>query len=144
MNMDLEKILPHKKPMILIDDIIDFSREDESIKSVVTINENSMFYDDTIKGVSSCIGIEYMAQTIGCFAFLNDKLKEPKPGFLLGSRLYDMKTDKFLLNEKYYITAKRIFSEENIISFECKMHDEEKQEIATATLNVYQGSEMNI
>ena len=144
MNMDLEKILPHKKPMILIDDIIDYSDENDSINSVVTISENSMFYDDTIKGVSSCVGIEYMAQTIGCFAFLKDKLKEPKPGFLLGSRLYETKKDVFLLNEKYYINAKRIFSEENIVSFECYINDKENNEVAKATLNVYQGSEINM
>ncbi len=138
MNMDLEKILPHKKPMILIDDIVDYSIEDDYIKSCVTINKDSMFYDDTIEGVSSCVGIEYMAQTIGCFAFLKDNLKEPKPGFLLGSRLYDIKADRFLSDKKYYITAKRIFSEENIVSFECTINSEQEEEIAAATLNVYQ------
>ena len=74
----LEKILPHKKPMILIDNIIDYNFSENWLRSFTKIEEDSLFYDKSNEGVSSLIGIEYMAQTIGCYAFLKAKQKKPK------------------------------------------------------------------
>ncbi len=138
MNYDLEKILPHKRPMILIDDIIEYLPDENKIKTVVTIKEKALFYDKKTKGVSSVTGIEYMAQTVGCYAFLKDNLPEPKIGFLLGSRLYKSKIDKFSLDETYTIEANEIFSGNDIVSFDCLIYNQQKEEIANATLNVYQ------
>ena len=53
----LEKILPHKKPMILIDDIVKYSLKDNWLESIVTIREDSIFYDKNIEGISSIVGI---------------------------------------------------------------------------------------
>ena len=138
MNFDLEKLLPHKKPMILIDDIIDYSLEENRIESIVKIQENSMFFDKSINGISSCVGIEYMAQTIGCFAFLKAKLEKPKIGFLLGTRYYDNKIDKFNLNETYSIKATQNFSGDGIVSFECLIYNQQQEEVVQAALNVFQ------
>lgn len=134
----LEKILPHKKPMVLIDDIIDYSFEEKWIKSVVTINENSIFYDSTINGISSIIGIEYMAQTIASYAFLKKQLEEPQIGYLLGTRLYNNLLDKFELGKTYTIKANEIYCDNDIVSFACIIYNENEQEVASATINAYQ------
>lgn len=134
----LEKILPHKKPMILIDDVVDYSVEEGWLKSVVTVNKNSKFFDNTIGGVSSIVGIEYMAQTIGCYAFYKANIGKPIIGFLLGTRLYNNKTDVFKENETLEILVKEIFSGEDILSFECFISNH-GEEVASATINVYQG-----
>lgn len=134
----LETILPHKKPMILIDDVIDYSVDEGWLKSVVTISRDSKFYDKTIGGISSLVGIEYMAQTIGCYAYFKAGAGIPIHGFLLGTRLYNNKYDVFKENETLEILVKEIYSSDEITSFECFIYNQ-GDEVASATVNVYQG-----
>lgn len=133
----LATILPHEEPMILIDDIIDYSTDEKWLKSVVTIRKDSLFFDKTLNGIDSVIGIEYMAQTIGCYAFFRKQLSEPKIGFLLGTRLYNNSIKTFEMGKTYYILVKEVFVAD-IYSFECFIYNEEDQEVASATINVYQ------
>ncbi len=139
----LATILPHKEPMILIDDIVDYSMEEKWLKAVVTINENSLFFDKSQNGIDSAIGIEYMAQTIGCYAYFRKNLSEPKIGFLLGTRLYNNAIKTFELSKTYYILVKEVFVAE-IYSFECFIYNEENDEVASATINVYQDKNDNV
>ena len=139
----LAEILPHKKPMILIDDIVDYSIKEKWLKSCVTISPNSLFYDKESKGIDSVVGIEYMAQTIGCYAYFRNQLKKPQIGFLLGTRLYNNGIKQFDLGKTYYILVKEVFVAE-IYSFECFIYNEKNEEIASATVNVYQDYEENI
>ena len=83
----LSKILPHKEPMILIDDVIDYSLERKELAACVTIDENSLFYDKELEGIDSDIGIEFMAQAIGCYAYYKNGCKVPKAGYLLGTQI---------------------------------------------------------
>jgi len=136
-KQELSKILPHKEPMILIDDIIGYSLDEKWLKSAVTINENDMFYNKEIQGTDSVVGIEYMAQTIGCYAFYRNNRQEPKIGYLLGTRLYNNTLEKFELGKTYYILAKEVFVAE-ISSFECFIYNDKNEEVASATINVYQ------
>ena len=133
----LETVLPHKESMLLIDDIVDYSLDENWLKSKVTIKESNLFYDKDLKGIDTAVGIEYMAQTIGCYAFYKGKQKEPKIGFLLGTRLYNNATPVFELGKTYYILVKEYFSAE-IFSFECFIYNENDDEIASATINVIQ------
>lgn len=137
----LEKILPHKQPMILIDDVIDYSIEEGWLKSTVTIAKDCMFYDSTINGVSSIVGIEYMAQTIGCYAFLKSKREDPLVGFLLGTRLYNNKLEVFKLGENLEIFVREVFSGNDIVSFDCIIYNQ-REEVASATVNVYQSEDI--
>ena len=136
----LATILPHKEPMILLDDIVDYSMDEKWLKSCVTIREDSLFYDKERKGIDTVVGIEYMAQTIGCYAFFRRKLEEPQIGYLLGTRLYNNAIPSFELGKTYYILVKEVFIAE-IFAFECLIYNEENEEIASATINVYQGDE---
>ncbi len=133
----LEKILPHKEPMILIDDVVDYSLEGKWLKSSVTIDENSLFYDKDIEGIDGTVGIEYMAQTIGCYAYYRNNCRVPKSGYLLGTRLYNNALKKFSLGKNYYILVKEVFVAE-IYSFECLIYNEKEEEVSSATVNVYQ------
>ena len=138
----LEKILPHKKPMILIDDVVEYNKEELTLTSIVTITEDSLFYDSTIQGISSIVGIEYMAQTIGCYAFYRRQQEKPQIGFLLGTRLYNNKLDKFKLGETYTIKVKEFYFEDDIVTFECFIFDQNNEEVASATINTYQNDNM--
>lgn len=45
--------------------------------------------------MSPLAGIEFMAQTIGCYAYYKAGQTIPKIGFLLGTRLYENSLEKF-------------------------------------------------
>ena len=139
----LATILPHKEPMILIDDVIGYSVEEKWLKSCVTITENSLFYNKELKGIDSVVGIEYMAQTIGCYAFFRKKLKKAQIGFLLGTRLYNNAIEVFELGKTYTILVKEVFVSD-IYSFECFIYNDKEEEVASATINVYQDEEEKI
>ena len=139
----LATVLPHEEPMILIDDIIGYSIEEKWLKTCVTIREDSLFFDKTLNGVDSVVGIEYMAQTIGCYAYFRKKLSEPKIGFLLGTRLYNNAIKTFELGKTYYILVKEVFVAD-IYSFECFIYNDKDEEVASATINVYQNEDENI
>lgn len=136
---DLAKILPHKAPMILIDDVLDINLEEKTLTSAVTISEEKLFFDKSINGISSLVGIEYMAQTIGCYAHFRRENEPTRIGFLLGTRLYNNSIEKFNNGETYSIKVHEIFTNEKIVAFDCIIYDKTKEEVASATVNVYQG-----
>ena len=138
---NLEKILPHDHPMIVIDELIDVDMEKQVVTTSVTISENKIFYDSTIKGISPLVGIEFMAQTVGCYAFFENGQKKPRVGYLLGSRLYKCELEKFELGKTYTIVANRIFSDNELVSFDCFIYNE-NIECARATVNVYLPQDM--
>lgn len=137
MKYDLEKILPHSHPMILIDDIDEINLQEGFVISNVKIRENSMFFDKEINGISYITGIEFMAQTIGCYAHIKSGNNEPKIGFLLGTRSYKCNLQKFENGKTYTIKAKEIFGDNQLVSFECFIYNDNK-ECARAMVNVYQ------
>ncbi len=136
-NYDLEKVLPHNHPIILIDDIIDCNLETHTVKTIVRIYEDKMFFDKTINGVPVITGIEFMAQTIGCYSYFRNSQKPPRIGFLLGSRLYETYIDSFENGKEYRVEAKEVFSSEELVSFECLIYNEEEKICAEAVINAY-------
>ena len=97
---DLTKILPHKPPMILLDDILEMDIKNGTLTAVFKVNQQKIFYEAG-KGINTLTGIEFMAQAIGCYAYFKNNCKEPKPGLLLGTRLYNNKIPYFEKNEEY-------------------------------------------
>ena len=84
-----------------------------------------------------------MAQTIGCYAFYKAKMSIPKIGFLLGARLYENSLEKFENGKTYIITAREVYGDSELVSFECLIYNEgedgdESKYIAKATINAFQ------
>ena len=138
---DLSKVLPHKNPMILLDDIIEVDLENKFVKTNFYVDNKKRFYDKILKGIPSICGIEFMAQTIGCYAFYSKKEKEPRIGFLLGSRLYNNSIDLFKENETYTVKAVEAYYDNDISAFDCFIYDKLEEEVASATINVYQSDD---
>ena len=137
--MDLAKILPHDEPMILIDDILKIDMENKIVKTSVKIHENKVFYNKEINGISPLAGIEFMAQTIGCYAYYKAGKTIPKIGFLLGTRLYENSLEKFENGKTYTITAQELYGDDELVSFECLIYNGEKEDyVAKATINAFQ------
>lgn len=135
--------LPHSEPMVLIDKLIDVDMKKQIVKTSVTIHKDKIFFDKDINGVSPLVGIEFMAQTIGCYAFYKAKMSIPKIGFLLGARLYENSLEKFENGKTYIIIAREVYGDSELVSFECLIYNEgedgdESKYIAKATINAFQ------
>lgn len=142
-NYDLEKILPHNHPMILIDDILNVDLKNETLSTLFIVTKDKLFFDKENQGIQSSAALELMAQTIGCYAYFKNAKKEPQMGFLLGSRLFETSIDYFKPGEIYIITVKAIFYDNNICAFDCIIkRKSDNEEIANATVNVYQNDDI--
>lgn len=137
---DLSKILPHDKPMILLDELVKVDLKNKYVVTSFYVSNKKMFFDKTLGGISSICGIEFMAQTIGCYAFYAKKEKTPKVGFLLGTRLYNNSIDLLEENKIYTVKAVEVYYDKDISAFECFIYDN-LEEVASATINVYQSDD---
>ena len=136
MSFSPEQFLPQQGPMQLIDSIIEIN--EKSAICHVIITKNNIFYDSSINGLYSWIGIELMAQTIAVFA-TSQKEQEPQIGFLMSVRQFTCDQPYFNLGESLTIIAKKEYLDEKIGVFECAIIKNNKK-IATARLNAFQPS----
>ena len=135
--------LPHSAPMVLIDKVLNVDIENQIVKTSVKIHDDKIFFNKEINGISPLVGIEFMAQTIGCYAYYKAGKTIPKIGFLLGTRQYENKLEKFENGKTYIITAREIYGDNELVSFECLIYNEGEDEnpenyIAKATINAFQ------
>lgn len=135
--------LPHSAPMVLIDKVLNVDMKNQIVKTSVKIHDDKIFFNKEINGISPLVGIEFMAQTIGCYAYYKAGKTIPKIGFLLGTRQYENKLEKFENGKTYIITAREIYGDNELVSFECLIYNEGEDEnpenyIAKATINAFQ------
>lgn len=138
-----QNCLPHSAPMVLIDKVLNVDIENQIVKTSVKIHDDKIFFNKEINGISPLVGIEFMAQTIGCYAYFKAGKTIPKIGFLLGTRQYENSLEKFENGKTYIITAREIYGDNELVSFECLIYNEGEDEnpenyIAKATINAFQ------
>lgn len=129
------EILPHKEPMILVDD---YSFYDENtIKATVTIKPNSPFCENG--KVPSYVCLEYMAQAIAMWRGLLDKEsdKGPKVGYLVSCRKFFLNKDCFTVGETLHIHGNLKCMIDQMASFDCTIIINQEQ-VAQSSLNVFQ------
>ncbi|MBR1586958.1 MAG: 3-hydroxylacyl-ACP dehydratase [Kiritimatiellae bacterium] len=143
-HVPLDELLPHRPPMVLIDEVESFDAEARRLAARVTIGENQMFFDG--QGVPSWVAIEYMAQTAAALAGCYDRHVEPgrppRPGLLLGTRRLDLALERFEAGKTYRIVAENAFSDSDAASFACRIEDEAGETVAAAHLNAYRPPDM--
>lgn len=137
----LEELLPHRPPMVLLDDVESFDAEAKRLTARVGITPGRMFFDRGLDGVPAWAAIEYMAQASAALAGCWDKHIAPdrpvRPGLLLGTRKLELKLECFASGKTYHVTAAEAFSDSDAASFACSIVDDEGREVATANLNAY-------
>ena len=138
-----QNCLPHSAPMVLIDKVLNVNMKNQIVKTSVKIHDDKIFFNKEINGISPLVGIEFMAQTIGCYAYYKAGKTIPKIGFLLGTRQYENSLEKFENGKTYIITAREIYGDNELVSFECLIYNEGEDEnpenyIAKATINAFQ------
>lgn len=132
---DLEKILPHNHPMIFLDDVVEVNLDEHYVVSEVAIHKDKIMFENG--GMSYLAGIEFMAQTIGCYAYFKNKKQPPKIGYLLGTRSYKNNIEKFEEGKTYTIKAVEVYCDNELVSFECFIYNND-MECARALVNAYQ------
>ncbi len=137
----IEELLPHRAPMIVLNKVDNCDFEQAKVEVSFTVSKDDVFFDEKLNGVASYFSLEYMAQTIGCFAGLYGKSLDANYkqdiGFVLGSRNLQLNVSVFENNKTYKVVASKVFFDTEIASFSCVILDENAQECATATVNVF-------
>ncbi|SEF60483.1 ApeP family dehydratase [Marinobacterium lutimaris] len=135
-KFSIDEIVPQSGTMSLLSDLVDHG--DGWIETSVAIESCSLFC--TEKGVPAWVGIEYMAQTIGAHAGLQERLsgREPAIGFLVGTRRYSAETSLFSVGQQLSVYAEHSFTADNgLMVFDCRIAEAGRL-LAEASLNVYQ------
>lgn len=132
--------IPHRAPMVLVDELVDFS--EKSCVGHLTVRPDLPFMQD--EGLPSWVGIEIMAQTIAMYAGVQQRLKgeAPKLGFLLGCKKFEMAQAFFAVGEQLRIDIELQFlNQQHIGIFDCTVNT--TQGCTTATLLVAQPEDAN-
>ncbi|MGO2235919.1 MAG: ApeP family dehydratase [Marinomonas sp.] len=135
-DYNVAELVPHSGRMSLLTNILDYG--DGWLSAEVEIKKDSMFSDEF--GVPSWVGLEYLAQAIGAYAGLQERLHggAPKLGFLIGTRKYTSTQEYFSVGSILTIKViKNLQAENGLSAFDCVLHSSDNCE-ATARLNVFQ------
>ena len=131
----VEDLIPHRPPMVLIDDIESIDLESSSLVASFTAKEQWR---------GNWFAIEYMAQTAAALAGLFDKMAddgaEGRPGLLLGTRRLDLGIAEFVPGVRYFVKAVREYVDGDSAAFVCDIWEaggDEKSARCTATLTAY-------
>jgi predicted hotdog family 3-hydroxylacyl-ACP dehydratase len=137
---DAKQYLPHKEPMVLLSGFDESSVTETGLTAFVDIKDRDLFFDAAAGGVPGCVALEYMAQTVACFAGVC-AAKEHKPpliGLVLGSRRLDIHVPFFKLGVRYTITSKLLFTDEAFASFDVSVNAPDGSVAAQCILSCYQ------
>lgn len=142
-----EDLLPHRSPMVLVSRVVAFDADRHSLVAETDISPESLFYDGELGGVPAYLSIEYMAQTIGCFAGYWDLSQTPpippRVGFVLGTRKFCTSCD-VLAPGCYRITVKEQFFDNEIASFSAEVSDVDGNVVCSASLNAFRPANLDV
>lgn len=131
-SFSLAELLPHRPPMVLLDDLVDFDIGGRSLTAE---------FRARARWTGNWVAIEYMAQTAaalaGAFDRLADAARPARPGFLLGTRHLSLNLPQFEEDAIYRVKATCVFEDANAASFACEITDVAGRVVATAILNAF-------
>ncbi len=131
----ISRLLPHRAPMILIDEAC--GMEGEFFKAKVRITRSSPFFSG--EGVPSWVGLEYMAQTVAAYSGAQGLSQGVaiKLGMLLGTREYHAEVPFFSEGLELEVLARiDIFQEDGVSSIACRIRNSEGRLLAQAQISV--------
>ena len=130
------ELLPHRPPMILIDEIVEV--DEGSLTARVWLTESSMFVEDG--KLPALVTLEYMAQSIAAFAgaIRRAEGKPVRVGLLIACREMELEVDSLSVGDELLVTVKQVWTGERLGSFDCFV-TRGGEKISSASLSVYQG-----
>lgn len=130
------ELVPHRPPMILIDEILEI--RETSLSARVALTERSPFMEDG--KLPALITLEYMAQSIAAFAGAA-RLAAGQPvrlGFLIACREMELNVDSLSAGDELEVIVNQVWTDERLGSFDCLV-TRRGERISRASLSVYQG-----
>ena len=114
----LRELLPHRPPMILIDELVHW--DEREVVCSVTIRDDAPFLVDG--RVPALVSIEYFAQTVAAFyGYLARHRQQFTMGMLLGTRELELRTDFFHVGDALTITGRELWNGEGLAQFRCEL-----------------------
>ncbi len=137
----IEHLLPHRPPMLLLDEAVAYDAT--MFSAAVRITPLHQFFSAADRGVPAHVGLELMAQACGGFAGAEALAAgvPVKVGFLLGTRDYQATRAWFADGERLLVTATLAFRDAEMGVFDCRI-ESAGDTVATARLNVYQPADL--
>ena len=137
----VEDLIPHRPPMVLIDDIESIDLESSSLVASFTAKEQWR---------GNWFALEYMAQTAAALAGAFDKAADDggaavRPGLLLGTRRLELGIAEFVPGVRYFVKAVREYADGGSAAFACEIREAAKGSPShgcTATLTAYRPDRM--
>ncbi len=132
----VSELLPHKAPMILIDEILELT--ETAVRSRVLLTDQSPFVEDG--AVPSLVSIEYMAQSIAAFAGATRREKGEAVirGYLIACREMTMAVESLAVGDELEVVATQVWHDEKLGNFDCSV-TRRGETVSRAWLSVYQG-----
>ena len=131
----VEDLVPHRPPMVLIDEIESVDLDSSTLVASFTAKEQWR---------GNWFAIEYMAQTAAALAGAFDKAEndgaEGRPGLLLGTRKLELGIKEFAPGVRYFVKAVREYVDGDSAAFACEIWEAGKESQSpkcTATLTAY-------
>lgn len=133
---EIERVVPHRGTMCLLDRLLAW--DDEDVAAEVVVPADGLFSGP--EGMPAWVGIEYMAQAVAAWAGCRARAegREPSIGFLLGSRRYESSRPHFAPGLRLRVEAHReILGDNGLGAFACRiLHGDEV--VATAMVSVFE------
>jgi predicted hotdog family 3-hydroxylacyl-ACP dehydratase len=133
-------ILPHRPPMILIDRVCSYDVENQSLTAEFGVREGSMFFDATLCGAPPWVGLEYMAQATAALTGilgLEKRGEDPKMGFILGTKKYSNRIDRYSAGKTYTVEVAVLFHDESVGISKCEIRGPGGAVCATAEISAF-------
>lgn len=130
------EVLPHKPPMVLLDEVLDASGD--TVVCGLSVRGDTPFADST--GLPAIVLLELMAQCVGVYAGLRDHARgaPPQIGFLIAVRDLTLAVASVPKGSRLVVRSTHVFGSDELGSFETTVASG-AQRIASAILNVYRG-----
>lgn len=133
----IKDLVPHREPMLLLDGLTEVgSLHCRAVHEVRAGN----WYSLPDGSMPAWLGIELMAQTVSAWSGWNrpDGKSGPRPGFLLGTRLYSSCLPSFPLGALLEIEVRQEYKDQSgLAAFECEIVLA-REVVAQALLKVYE------
>ncbi len=132
---DVEKLVPHARPMMLLDEVLE-ANEDHIVCKVV-VRSDGLF--DRQNEVPGWLGLEYMAQTVAAFSGWRNWQagQSTKVGLLLGTRRFTSIGTGFRVGEELIVRAELVIEATSGMSaFDCRVSGQDVEQVST--LSVYE------
>ena len=130
--------LPHEKPMVFLDDVVEIS--DTSCTCTVNTNKDGLLsaFLNPDGSADALLGIEMMAQCTGVWSGYHILMRheELSMGMLVGISNVILKSQSISANTKLYVTANVLIENGTFGSFECQVKDDSNL-IISSIINTY-------